>query len=152
MDQGLCALTTTSRMGDRGGVQVDRQEMGVLSEDECSTLLDSARLGRLALTDGALPMIVPLGFARLDGDLIFRVGSGVVQRAAEMNQVVCFETDWVDAAYRAAWSVSAIGVLSMLRHVDRQRADQLDLVQWSSSSATYVQLTPQLVSGRRRFE
>ena len=99
----------------------DGQGMLVLDEAACRALLRSTRLGRIALTDHALPMILPVAFTCLDLDIIFRVGSGALARAADAEQVVCFETDWADSRIAAAWSVAAIGHLS--------RVDDPDLIE-----------------------
>jgi nitroimidazol reductase NimA-like FMN-containing flavoprotein (pyridoxamine 5'-phosphate oxidase superfamily) len=136
-------------MPEAATVHVDRQGLGVLTETQCLALLDSTRLGRIALTDRAMPIILPVGFARLDNDLIFRVGQGALSRAARMGQVVCFEVDWTDDRFENAWSVAAIGQLSTLDQPARlRRAQGLDLIPWSSQCDEYVQLTPQLISGR----
>lgn len=128
---------------------VDRQGLGVLNEEQCSALLDSVRLGRVALTDRALPIILPVGFGRLDNDLIFRVGQGALARAAGMQQVVCFEADWMGASRTEAWSVLAIGQLSLLDDPSMiKRAELLDLMQWSPSCSTFVRLKPQVMTGR----
>lgn len=138
-------------MADAATVHVDRQGLGVLTEQQCRELLASARLGRIALTDRALPIILPVGFARLDDDLIFRVGQGALSKAARMGQVVCFETDWADDTFDRAWSVAAIGQLSPLKEPARLiRAEQLDLISWSAHCDEFVQLTPQMISGRCR--
>lgn len=138
-------------MPDAATVHVDRQGLGVLTEQQCHELMDSARLGRIALTDRALPIILPVGFARLDDDLIFRVGQGALSKAARMGQVVCFEADWADDTFDQAWSVVAIGQLSLLEEPARLiRAERLDLFSWSAQCDEFVQLTPQMISGRCR--
>ena len=133
----------------------DRNGMLVLDESACRALLRSTRLGRIALTDRALPMILPVAFACLDSDIVFRIGPGTLGRAADAEQVVCFETDWVDERGEAAWSVAAIGHLTRVRDpalVDACR--RVDLPQWSEGptqdSGSYITLSPQLITGRRR--
>ena len=137
----------------------DHQGLIVLDEAACRALLHTVRLGRVALTDGALPMILPLTFACLDRDLVFRTGPGVLQRAALARQVVCFEADWVDEKITAGWSVSAIGHLRAVTepaHAERCRATALPT--WSNAMTSgsapdhdaFVALTPELFSGRRR--
>jgi nitroimidazol reductase NimA-like FMN-containing flavoprotein (pyridoxamine 5'-phosphate oxidase superfamily) len=43
----------------------------VLSEEECRALLAQCEVGRVAITSGALPSILPVNFALLDGDIVF---------------------------------------------------------------------------------
>ena len=143
---------TEAHTQDRTALQALAQTtMKVLSDDECLKLLASARLGRIALTNRALPIILPVAFATMDRDLLFRVGQGAISKAADMGQIVCFEADWSDHGLAAAWSVTAIGRLFTLRDpTDLERARQLDLVPWTEDCETFVGLTPQLLSGRRR--
>ncbi len=140
-------------------MHADHQGLIVLDEASCRALLHTVRLGRVALTDGALPMILPLTFACLDSDLVFRTGPGALRRAALAHQVVCFEADWVDEQVTAGWSVSAIGHLRSVTdpaHVERCNATALPT--WSNAatsgsmpdSSTFVALTPELFSGRQR--
>ena len=81
----------------------------VLEEAECRQLLSSAVVGRLAFTDGALPTILPVAFALLDGRVVIpaRWGSPVV--SAVRGAVVAFEVDNYDAAARTGWSVTVVG-------------------------------------------
>ena len=144
-------------------VDSDGQGMLVLDEAACRALLRSTRLGRIALTDHALPMILPVAFTCLDLDIIFRVGSGALARAADAEQVVCFETDWADSRIAAAWSVAAIGHLSRVDDPDLiERCRLADLPAWSglgdrtqtgatrADSGGYLTLSPQVITGRRR--
>lgn len=150
-EKGRCALTHDRSLSDAAPVHLDRQGLGVLTEQQCFELLDTARLGRIALTNRALPIILPVAFARLDDDLIFRVGEGALSKAAQMGQVVCFEVDWADDRFDSAWSVAAIGQLSFLEEPERvRRAERLHLIPWSAECDSFVQMTPQMISGRRR--
>lgn len=133
----------------------DRNGMLVLDEEACRTLLHSSRIGRIALTDRALPMILPITFACLDRNIVFRVGPGTLRRAADAEQVVCFETDWADESGRAAWSVAAIGRLTRVREpVLVEACQRTDLPLWSNAQAAdsggYIALSPQMITGRRR--
>lgn len=126
--------------------------MQVLSTEECLALLDSVRLGRIALTDHALPIILPLVFARIDDRLLFKVGPGAVSRAAQLGHVVCFEADSFGDAHDQAWSVTAIGRLSIVTDPTMlQRVDQVDLAPWSAACSTVASLVPEVINGRRRI-
>jgi nitroimidazol reductase NimA-like FMN-containing flavoprotein (pyridoxamine 5'-phosphate oxidase superfamily) len=136
-------------------MHTDTNGMLVLDEAACRALLHSTRLGRIALTDRALPMILPVTFACLDRDILFRAGPGTLDRAAEAEQVVCFETDWADEHGHAAWSVAAIGRLARVRDPWMVEAcRQVDLPSWSDGptreSSDYITLSPQVITGRRR--
>ncbi len=140
-------------------MHADHQELIVLDEAACRALLCTTRLGRVALTDGALPMIMPVTFACLDRDLVFHAEPGALARAALARQVVCFEADWVDDEITEGWSVAAIGQLRTVTDpVEEERCRAAALRTWTtavpSGSATgvgdFVALTPEMFSGRRR--
>jgi nitroimidazol reductase NimA-like FMN-containing flavoprotein (pyridoxamine 5'-phosphate oxidase superfamily) len=123
--------------------------MRILTADECVALLSTVYLGRLALTERALPIILPVTFACLDGDIVFNVAAGVLLRAAETGHVVCFEADSAGGGRSMSWSVYTIGPLSVVEgQASRELVQHLDLGRWSHSSTTSVRLTPHVFSGR----
>jgi nitroimidazol reductase NimA-like FMN-containing flavoprotein (pyridoxamine 5'-phosphate oxidase superfamily) len=81
----------------------------VFGWDECVAVAATQHIGRLGVTRDALPMIMPVAFAMLDAAPVFRVGSGVVHRAAAQGAVTCFEVDAASADWASAWSVMMIG-------------------------------------------
>ncbi len=74
-------------------MEIDRNGLEVLNREECLRLLRHATLGRVAITSGALPQVLPVNF-RLFGDrIVFRTGLGTKLDAATSNNVVAFEVD-----------------------------------------------------------
>jgi hypothetical protein len=133
-------------------MKIDGHGLELLDEEACVELLRTSALGRVALTHEALPIILPVAFSFLDRDLIFAVGPGVLARAAENSQIVCFEADWADAGFLNAWNVSVIGPLSTVTDpTEVARAQELPLGPWPTASASFVKLAPGIYSGRRRF-
>jgi hypothetical protein len=131
----------------------DSDAARVLSHDECLALLDSQYLGRIALTDRAMPLILPVGFIRVAADLIFKIGDNVLAEAADTQQVVCFETDWVNDACTEAWSVTVIGQLANVTDPEQfGRVQQLDPWPWSTNASTFVRLFNTEISGRARSD
>jgi len=136
-------------------VSFDHDEVHTLDEAACRSLITSGRLGRVAVTDRALPLILPVVFACLDGDIVVRLDPGALDRAADAGQVVCFQTDGTDGRdnsddeIAAEWSVEAIG---QLRRVDDPREVEscCRLREWGRSAGPFAMLTPQLLSGRSR--
>jgi hypothetical protein len=128
-------------------------DLEVLGWDECLALAGTQRIGRLGLTRDALPMIMPVAFAMLDATPIFRVGSGVVHRAAAQGAVSCFEVDVASLDWASAWSVMMIGCLARIDDpFTRSRAGQLQLPTWPGQDGTdgdLVRLVPQVITGRR---
>ena len=48
----------------------------VLSTDECLSLLDQAKVGRVGVSTGASPEVFPVVYRLLDGAIVFRTGKG----------------------------------------------------------------------------
>jgi nitroimidazol reductase NimA-like FMN-containing flavoprotein (pyridoxamine 5'-phosphate oxidase superfamily) len=61
---------------------------------------------------GALPVILPVNFAILDGSVIFRTVPGTKLSAATANNVVAFEVDSYETDGRWGWSVLVQGIAS----------------------------------------
>jgi nitroimidazol reductase NimA-like FMN-containing flavoprotein (pyridoxamine 5'-phosphate oxidase superfamily) len=84
----------------------------VLNEGQCSTLLSRVPVGRIGITVGALPVILPVKFAVLDGSVIFRAVPGTKVSVASANNVVAFEVDSYEPDGRSGWSVLVQGIAS----------------------------------------
>src|SRR5690348_17101209 len=87
----------------------DNAGIEVLSENECMELLREVPVGRIGLTLNALPAVLPVNFAVLDGDIVIRTGGGTKLQAAMSNAVVAFETDGYDDEDQTGWSVMLTG-------------------------------------------
>jgi uncharacterized protein len=132
-------------------VTIDQQGLMILGEAECADLLGTASLGRIALTNHALPIILPVAFVCDGRNLLFNVGPGLLWRAAEAGQIVCFQTDSGAEDLLNSWSVSAIGQLSVVASgIADSAAAQPNVTAWSTEISGLVRLTPQIFSGRRR--
>ena len=91
-------------------MEVDRNGLEVLDRDQCLNLLATATIGRVGLTSGALPTILPVNF-RLDDDrILIRSGEGAKMDAALQDTVVAFEVDDFDPMNHSGWSVVVTGV------------------------------------------
>jgi len=98
----------------------------VLGRDECLRLLRDHRVGRLGVTDGALPTILPVRYW-CDGTAIHvlaRPGSKL--DAALRDSVVAFEIDDLEAGWSVVTGVASVGPVERV-----------------------VTITTDLVSGRR---
>ena len=123
----------------------------ILTEEECWALLGTAELGRVAITVGALPAVLPVNFAVQDGDIVFLTGEGMKLRAALNRTVVAFEVDEFDTGRRSGWSVLAVGVAEEITgEHEVERARQLGLQPWVGGDRTrLVRIRPEFLSGRR---
>ena len=110
----------------------DRNGLEVLSRQDCLQLLDRAHVGRIAVSIGALPVVLPVNFALLDGDILIRTGRGTKLDAAATNAVVAFEVDGVDAFYHTGWSVLVQGIAEEITDNDElERAKAVPSSLWA---------------------
>jgi nitroimidazol reductase NimA-like FMN-containing flavoprotein (pyridoxamine 5'-phosphate oxidase superfamily) len=100
----------------------------VLPHNECVVGLQSQRIGRIALSADALPLILPVFYVCDGTDIVFRTHAGSVLDRHCRNTVVAFEVDSHDPGRRAGWSVMAVGVANVVAAGDglHDREVQLD--------------------------
>ena len=132
-------------------MQLDRNGLEVLPRDECLLLLGASRVGRVVVTDRALPAAFPVNYALLDDDVVFLTTAGSKLAAAEDGEVMAFEVDEIEPALRSGWSVLVQGLASVITDPDElRRARALGLEPWTPGSPRqFVRITSELVSGRR---
>lgn len=132
-------------------MEIDRNGLEVLDRDECLRLLSTATLGRVGVTTGALPTVLPVNFL-LDGErILIRTGEGTKLRTATDNAVVAFESDDFDPLYHSGWSVVVTGVAREV--TDRGELEALrsaPLARWAPrGNGRIVAISTEVVSGRR---
>lgn len=121
-----------------------------LDEDECLNRLRAARFGRVALSSGALPVILPIHYALLGRDPVFRTDHGTKLLAASAGQVLCLEIDDLDAEAHAGWSVLVTGRAEVITEPDvLAEAQQLPLQPWTGRGDAFVRIGCTLISGRQ---
>src|SRR5262245_35950498 len=91
-------------------VPVDRNGLEVLGREECLILLDRSTVGRVGLSIGALPTVLPVNFRLVDEHVVFRTGVGSKLDAATRGAVIAFEVDHVDPVSHTGWSVVVTGI------------------------------------------
>ena len=79
------------------------------------------RVGRVAVC-GVQPEIVPVLYAMLDGDVVFRTAPGEKLLAAALNRTMVFEIDAFDVDTRQGRSVDVVGDAEEIRAPDEPRA------------------------------
>lgn len=128
---------------------VDRNGLEVLDRYDCLHLLAGRSVGRVGLSSGALPVILPVNFY-VDGDrVLVRTGFGTKLAAAMRNAVVCLEVDDIDPIYHSGWSVLVTGLAHELTGEEAARAMRAPLRPWSGHADHMIAIDMQLVSGRR---
>jgi nitroimidazol reductase NimA-like FMN-containing flavoprotein (pyridoxamine 5'-phosphate oxidase superfamily) len=122
-----------------------------LSRSECLRLLASVSVGRVGLSVKALPAVLPVNFALLDGEVVFRTAEGTKFHAAVAGRVLAFEADHYDPDGLSGWSVLVQGVSRVVTEpTELQRTQQLTVEPWAVDGADrIVRITSTLVSGRR---
>ena len=130
---------------------MDGEGLEVLVAEQCLELLETARLGRIAVTIGAVPAIFPVHYRLLDGQIVFRTRKGTDLQIGSANTVVAFEVDSVDAAWEQGWSVLVVGVArDMTDGVPLAAAVQEAPDLWDAGAdARCISILPGFVSGRR---
>lgn len=123
----------------------------VLSRAECVRLLSTERLGRVGVSLDALPAILPVNYALLGDNIVFRSAPGTKLTAALTSSVVAFEVDASKPDHTSAWSVMIVGHAEWLADgAALKEAKRLPFSPWAPGSRDYfVRITPELVSGRR---
>lgn len=121
-----------------------------LSTAECWRLIETQRLGRLALVDAAgEPLIYPVNFAALHGILFIRSAHDAKLRLLTSHPAVAFEIDGEEDGDR--WSVVVRGEAA---HVDLdaeiRRSREAGVRSMSPTPKPHViRIAPRSVSGRR---
>ena len=128
-----------------------RPHLVELTPQECRSLLGTHGVGRVAVTTGGQPAILPVNYLVVDGDLAFRT-SPDAQPAQAAGHEVAFEVDHIDEASSEGWSVLAVGgarAVTDPASVRRLRA-QAHTTPWAGGHRDlWILLTPSRLTGRR---
>jgi hypothetical protein len=121
----------------------------VLTESECRRLLATRTLGRVGLTSGALPVIMPVEYVYDEGVIVFRTEPDAKLRAAVHGAVLAFEVDAFDPETGHGWSVLVHGRATVIT-TEHELAPLPTLDECSDEPLRhYVRLHCEIVSGRR---
>jgi hypothetical protein len=136
---------------DRDSAYVDASGGDSLSRRECLDYLAMADLGHLALSQGALPVVVPVNLALVGEEVIVRTQPGSKLVAAALHAVVAVQAEGVAPDRRHAWSVLVQGVAREVTHPDQlawlRREGPRPLV--PHRGGHFIAIPTQLISGRR---
>lgn len=136
------------------GMEIDHSGMEVLSREASLRLLEGVPVGRVVVSEHALPVAFPVNFAVLDGDIVFRTSTGSKLGAAVHKAVLAFEADRIDPDLRRGWSVLVQGWASLITRPDElARVEALGLQSWAPETRRhYVRIHSEMVSGRRLLD
>ena len=132
-------------------VDLDRNGLAILDVEECRRLLSSVSVGRVGVTMGALPTVLPVNFL-FDGDrILVRSGEGTKLAAALRGTVVAFEVDEFDPVDHSGWSVVVTGVSRVVDDPEELgRIAQKPIARWAPAGGSHiVAISTEMISGRR---
>ncbi|MDZ7676110.1 MAG: pyridoxamine 5'-phosphate oxidase family protein [Acidimicrobiales bacterium] len=132
-------------------MEFDRNGLRILDRDECVRLLAQSTVGRVGVSSGALPVVLPVNFL-LDGDrILIRTAPGTKLDAALNDAVVAFEVDDFDPLHHAGWSVLVTGTSRVIDDSeDLRRIGTLPLAHWAPADDGHVvAISTEMVSGRQ---
>jgi len=131
--------------------EIDRNGLEILARTDCLALLARRALGRVSVSIGALPVILPVTY-RLSGDaVVLRTTPGTRFDAALRNAVVAFEVDDLDEVSGTGWSVMVTGLAQEIVGPDELGwAHTLGLPSWTGGGETrFIRIPCDEISGRR---
>lgn len=119
-----------------------------LGPEDCLELLKDEPVGHVALSTRALPVVLAVNFAVLDGDIVWRAAK---QAQPGDSSVVAFEADHYEPDQTQRWSVMVQGLAHVMTDAELARAQQLRLDSWTIEGVAdeYICLVPEIVTGRR---
>lgn len=121
----------------------------VLSDTECSELLNECSVGRVAWNEPEGPIIVPVNYSMDGTSIIFRTSIDTKLARQLHLGFASFQIDEHDDFTQSGWSVLVRGVLSC---VDAHAAprDESNVVPWAGGERHFLmRITPLIVTGRR---
>lgn len=123
----------------------------MLEPEECLRLLGTVPLGRVAFCSRFVPVVFPVNFVVVDGEILFRTGTGSKLDMAVRHHPVAFQADGADPEGRWGWSVLVTGVAVLVTDPGAlAELEDVGLRSWVPSRRAHtVRLVNATVSGRR---
>lgn len=126
-------------------------ELRTLSSEECGELLSTHGVGRVAVSTGDGPAVVPVNYVVAQGKIAYRTAPGTVAAEA-VGQEVAFEVDHIDEAMSKGWSVNVVGTARAV--TSGAAAQDLDqhayTTPWAGGDRSlWVSIAPTRTTGRR---
>jgi transcriptional regulator with XRE-family HTH domain len=133
------------------GTAAPRPALETMTAAECRTHLANGGIGRFLFAATRGPVAVPVNFAMLGDDVVFRTDDRTAAAGAIGQHKVSFDVDHIDEALSEGWSVLVSGTASILTNPDDLRAAAgLGIQPWAGGDrGTYIRLVATEVTGRR---
>lgn len=147
--QDLCGATADLPTGTGRGAR--RAQMVELEESTCWVLLGDHGIGRVALTHEDGPVVLPVNYQILDGEVMFSTGESSPLATAAGTEIA-FEADHIDDAFSKGWSVLLVGPVRAV--TDEATAEQLRKAAystpWAGEERKHIMvLAPRRITGRK---
>ena len=131
-------------------VKRDANGLEVLTADECLDLVRTQAVGRIGLSSGALPVVLPVHFAIVGDEIMICARQGTTLDAATRKAIVAFEVDRFDADTGAGWSVMVQGVARRTARPELPPVARQALERWLDPHQSHlVSVSIDFISGRR---
>ena len=129
---------------------IDVRELEELTTDQCLAHLGEGRVGRVAFTTSALPMVVPVTYALRGQHLLLATAADSRLARAADHSVLAFEIDEVDLRAHTGWSVVVTGVAEVVADQEGRDAAASVVAPWLPERAELlIRLPCTRVTGRR---
>jgi hypothetical protein len=133
-----------SEGGDESTVQIID-----LTTDECRRLLASNHFGRIGITLGHQPTVLPVNYV-VDGEtIVVRTEEGSAVHDV-VGRRVAFEIDGIDQFNHTGWSVIAVGDARLVHDISLDHARHLPLTSFEPGPKDlWIEITTPVITGRR---
>jgi nitroimidazol reductase NimA-like FMN-containing flavoprotein (pyridoxamine 5'-phosphate oxidase superfamily) len=111
-----------------------------------------SQVGRIAISVGALPVILPVNYLAFDGAVWFRAPSNGTHSRASVGSVVAFEADGYDDAGSFGWSVLVRGIadeVSDPHTLEEVRSRFVDAWPRGDDADRYIIVPTTMITGQR---
>lgn len=135
--------------GQHGAAQ--HAALEALTVEQCRAHLAPGGIGRFLFVADRGPIAVPVNYAMLGADVVFRTDDRTAAAGAVSQRRVSFEVDQIDDVLSEGWSVLVSGAAAFLTRPDEiQAAAELAIEPWPAGDReTYVRLVPGEITGRQ---
>lgn len=144
----------TGATGDLPGGRAraaQQARLAELDEAESWELLGDHGVGRVALATGDGPVLLPLNYQVLDGEVMFSTAEHSPLASAEGTEIA-FEADHIDDAFSRGWSVLLVGAVRAVTDegTAQRLRDSAYSTPWAGEGREHVMvLAPRRVTGRK---
>jgi uncharacterized protein len=153
-DEDLRPYRPESSAVDTGGMR-GATRVVVLDRQACLEHLRDGGLGRVAITDRALPTVVPVQFELRGSDIVFAADYDSLLARATKGTVVAFQSD--DTLPDRIWSVTVVGLASHLTGAQveairqsHDRRDAITLPRWTLAAPDHlIRIEANIVTGQQ---